>query len=328
MSTKPKRLTAKDPIEFDWGFDPAAAASKLPSDITGGIQPLSDFMEIPVDRIVEYQNKKESDFKPWPEERFLMLVNSIAKNGVIEPVTVRPLPTDPSKYEMLAGEHRWKASMACKKKRIPAHVLRDCSDEQASDIFSITNVLRRDNSLRDRVNGWWHYTQAIRYKRQEELEQLITEGIISADVAEEAKSGMRQIYRYARMHNLIDELLDLADQKHLSVAAGEQLSYLTPEQQQSLLVYKHMLNDKVKATMLHKLAAGELEGKNWCQSSIEEILFPKEKNSPITIKQVSTKIGLLIQERIPKSYYNQAAEIVEKALDAFLEQHPEYKKKV
>jgi len=322
---KPKGVN--DPIDdFDLDFNPATAAAKLPSDITGGISQLSDFMEIPCSKIVEYQAKKESDFKPWPEERFNLLVASIRKNGVIEPVTVRPLPGSNGIFEMLAGEHRWKASMAAGKTSVPAHVMRFCSDESAADIFSITNVLRRENSLIDKVNGWWHYTQASRYKRGEAIEQMISEGILSQDIVDEAKAGMRQVYRYARMHNLIEELLDLADQKHLSVVAGEQLSYLTEEQQQDLLPYKHSLNDKTKAELLHKLADGSLEEKTWCKEEIEAILFPTDKPQVISLKQVSTQVSGIIRDRLPKSAYGQAAEIIGEALDAYLAAHPEYKK--
>lgn len=321
---KPKR--ADDPISFDMEFDPAISAGKMPTNITGGIKPMSDFMEIPSNKIVEYQNKQASDFRPWPEEKFQLMVDSIKKVGIIEPITVRPLFGAEDTYEILAGEHRWKAGKEADLKTIPAHVLRECSDEMASHIFSMTNVLRRDNSIRDKINGWWHYVQAIHYKRDTEIQKLVDEGILKQEIINEAKSGMRSVYRYARMHNLIDELIDLADQKHLSLGAGEQLSYLTEKQQADLLPYKHSINDRTKAEQLHKLAVGKLDGKEWSKAEIEQILFPTKKTNAITLKTVTTQVGNLIRDKLPKTAYGEVEGIVAKALDEFIKDHPEYQK--
>lgn len=321
---KPKRPT--DPIDFDMEFNPAIAAGKMPTNITGGIKPLSDFMELPCSKIVEYQNKQASDFRPWSDEKFQLLVDSIKRVGVIEPITVRPLSGAEDAYEILAGEHRWKGCKEAGLKTIPAHVLRDCGDEMASDVFSMTNVLRRDNSIRDKINGWWHYVQAIHYKRGADIQRLVDDGILKQEVIDEAKSGMRSVYRYARMHNLIDEFVDLADQKHLSLVAGEQLSFLTEKQQADLLPYKHSVNDKTKAEQLHKLAVGKLEGKVWGKTEIEEILFPSKKSNAFTLKNVTAQVGNLIRDKVPKEAYGEVEGVVARALDEFIQAHPEYQK--
>ena len=163
---KVKRIKVDDPIEEfeDLEFNPESAAAKLPVDITGGITPMSDFMEIPVDRLIPYTQKKSSDFNEWPQERFELLVTSVKEKGILEAITVRPYIDSDNMFEILAGEHRWKAAREAGLTTIPAHVVRNCDDELAETIFSLTNVLRRENSFRDKVNGWWHYAQSIRYK--------------------------------------------------------------------------------------------------------------------------------------------------------------------
>lgn len=352
---RPKRAT-DDIGEFDLGFDPSVSAAKLPTDVTGGMETLSDFMTVPCDKLVPYQSKKDSDFLPLSDEKFQMLVESVRENGVLEPVIVRPLKGDKERFELLAGEHRWKASKALGLHTIPAHVMRKCDDRTAADIFAITNLVRRENTIRDKVNGWWHYTQAIRYKRGGQIQQMLREGILSREVHQEAQASMRQVYRYANLHRLIEELLDMVEQKKLSIAASEQLSYLTEAQQRDLLAYKPYLNSPVKARALRALSQGETvtarqpadsaEGAEsasesgsqtdgaetmdtsaepavWSIRAVEAILLPKSRPSS-TLQSVTRSISEILREKLNRSSYSVAPQVLEKALDQFLQEHPEY----
>ena len=357
---RPKR--ANDDIgEFDLGFDPSISAGKMPTDVTGGMEALSDFMTIPCDKLVPYQSKKDSDFQPLSDEKFQMLLESVKENGVIEPVIVRPLKNDKERFELLAGEHRWKASRAAGFKTIPAHVMRKCDDKTAADIFAITNLVRRENSIRDKINGWWHYTQAIHYKRGGQIQQMLNEGIISPEVHQEAKASMRQVYRYANLHRLIEELLEMVDAKKLSIVSAEQLSYLTEPQQRDLLAYKPYLNSPTKAKALKALSQGEAiavidtsgasgaegdsveigpdgepveNGENdgasgkrnvevWSIQAVEAILLPKSRPSS-TLQSVTHTISEMLRRKLNRSSYSVAPQVLEKALDAFLKEHPEY----
>ena len=314
----PKRKTEDDFVLPNLDFDPMASAARLPTDITGDYTPLSDFVKIPCNSIIEYQNKKAHDFHPWPEAEFAMLVESVRKNGVIEPVTVR-ITNQPGIYEMLAGEHRWKASVAAGLESIPARVLRVCSDEDAANIFSLTNLLRRENTIRDKVNGWWHYTEAIKHMKDSDIEKMVEDGIIPRTVHEKAQAGIRQVYRYARMHNLIEDLLVLTDNKKLTVASGEQLSYLTAEQQESLLPYQDRLNDAVKAKALHELA----EEGGWNDTAVRSILYPEEVKKTTSLTFISSRIKTMLREKLQKSAYADMEAVVEAAVDKYLEEHPE-----
>lgn len=313
---------SSDIDDLDLDFDPVAAARKLPVDIRDGKVPLSDFMNIPCSKIHEFRQKKGADFNPWPSERFETLVESIRKNGVIEPVTVRPSPDGNDMYEMLAGEHRWKASIAAGLTTVPAHVMRHCSDADAESVFSITNVLHRENSMRDKINGWWHYLNAIQ-NQDLNMDRLISEGVISSDVQEEAEKGIRQIYRYAKMHDLIDEFIDMADRKSLSIKAGEQLAYISQECQTQLLPYGTAVNDPDKARRLHLLYKGKIEGKVWGKDTIEEILFPQSIKTETSYKVVTKSVNKMIKERVVVDAYDDIIEVMSNALDAYLEKHPE-----
>lgn len=312
--------------KFDGDFDSAVVLSRMPTNITGILNPMSEYAEIPCKNIVAYQNKRDSDFREWPAEEFQALVESVKANGVIEAVIVRPLKDTPGTYEMLAGEHRWKASKAAELPTIPARILAKCDDEKAECIFSITNVLRRTNSIRDRVNGWWHYVEATRYKRTDSIDAMVEEGIISPQIVMEANKGIRTVYKYAKLHDLIDELLTMVDQKHIGIEAGNELAALSVSQQTDLLPFKHNLNKAAKVSQLKQLAQGKIEGMEWNEESIKSILFSEKQTKATTLKDVATRVKTIVSERMVQSAYADVENIVIQAIDTYLEEHPEKRK--
>lgn len=312
--------------EFDDEFDPSVAVSRMPTNMAGKLKPMIEYVEIPCNNIVVYQNKRDSDFREWPAEEFQALVESVKANGVIEAVIVRPLKDTPGTYEMLAGEHRWKASKAAGLPTIPARVLAECSDEKAECVFSVTNVLRRTNSIRDKVNGWWHYLEAVRYKGPDGINAMVDEGIISPQVVAEANKGLRTVYKYAKLHDLIGELLNMVDQRHISIEAGNELAALSASQQADLIPFKHNLNKVTKVSQLKQLAQGKVEGMEWNEESIKNILFSEKQTKAMTLKDVAARVRAIVNERMIQSAYADVEDIVIQAIDAYLEEHPEKRK--
>jgi ParB family chromosome partitioning protein len=90
------------------------------------------------------------------------LAASIVANGVVQPILVRPLAT--GRYQLIAGERRWRASELAGKTTIPA-ILRQVSDEQAMEITIVENLQRADlNPMEqarafDRLSREFHMTQ-------------------------------------------------------------------------------------------------------------------------------------------------------------------------
>jgi len=96
------------------------------------------------------------------EEQLAELAASITSNGVVQPVLVRPLPN--GRFQLIAGERRWRASQLAGKATIPAF-LRQVSDEQAMEIPIVENRQRTDlNPMEqarafDRLSREFHMTQ-------------------------------------------------------------------------------------------------------------------------------------------------------------------------
>ena len=90
------------------------------------------------------------------------LAASITANGVVQPILVRPLAS--GRFQLIAGERRWRASQLAGKKTIPA-ILRQVSDEQALEITIVENLQRADlNPMEqarafERLSREFHMTQ-------------------------------------------------------------------------------------------------------------------------------------------------------------------------
>lgn len=96
------------------------------------------------------------------ESELAELAASIVSNGVVQPILVRPLPN--GRFQLIAGERRWRASQLAKKATIPA-ILRQVSDEQALEITIVENLQREDLNPMDQARAFerlateFHMTQ-------------------------------------------------------------------------------------------------------------------------------------------------------------------------
>jgi ParB family chromosome partitioning protein len=115
--------------------------------------------EIPVEQIDRNPFQTRSHMN---EDQLAELAASITANGVVQPILVRPLAN--GRFQLIAGERRWRASMQAGKATIPA-ILRQVSDEQAMEITIVENLQRADlNPMEqarafERLSREFHMTQ-------------------------------------------------------------------------------------------------------------------------------------------------------------------------
>jgi ParB family transcriptional regulator, chromosome partitioning protein len=131
-----------------------APAPSVPAEAEGG-KP----REIPVGEIDRnpFQTRTQVN-----EDQLAELAASIVANGVVQPILVRPLAS--GRFQLIAGERRWRASQLAGKTTIPA-ILRQVSDEQAMEITIVENLQRADlNPMEqarafERLSREFHMTQ-------------------------------------------------------------------------------------------------------------------------------------------------------------------------
>jgi len=98
---------------------------------------------IPVDRI---EPNPEQPRLSFDEVTLVELANSIREHGVLQPILVRPL--GPNRYQLIAGERRWRASIGAGLATIPA-LVENIDDDTALEISIIENLQREDLSVLD-----------------------------------------------------------------------------------------------------------------------------------------------------------------------------------
>jgi ParB family chromosome partitioning protein len=97
-----------------------------------------DFREVPVDLIVPNPRQPRQSFD---EESLLALADSIRARGILQPVLVRPRVD--GRYELVAGERRWRAARMAEVESIPA-LIRRRDDAASLEIALIENMARED----------------------------------------------------------------------------------------------------------------------------------------------------------------------------------------
>ena len=186
-------------------------------------------VNIPVEKIRSFEGHP---YKVLDNDEMNNLIESIQQKGVISPIVVRPLENTTDEYEIISGHRRLRASVKAGLETVPALIYAVSRDEAA--IMLVDSNLHREHILPSE--------KAFAYKLK--LDALKHQGKTSAQVgqkwsveqvAEESSDSRSQIQRYIRLTYLIPELLDLVDEEKIALTPAVELSYLTDEEQYSLL---------------------------------------------------------------------------------------------
>src|SRR5512147_615910 len=118
------------------GADGSTAPARAPLD--------EELARIPVDLLQRWRYQPRLDMRP---ESLQELADSIRAQGVVQPIVVRPVGLPASgqsqRYEIIAGERRWRASQLAGLADIPA-IIRHIPDEAAIAVALIENIQRED----------------------------------------------------------------------------------------------------------------------------------------------------------------------------------------
>ena len=96
---------------------------------------------------------------PWQPRRVFdkgaleELAQSMAENGIIQPILVRPNPHKEGRYQLIAGERRWRAAQMAQLHDIPT-IIREFSDKQAAELSLIENIQRSDLTAIEEALGY------------------------------------------------------------------------------------------------------------------------------------------------------------------------------
>ncbi len=107
-----------------------------------------------------YQPRQNFD-----KEKLEELANSIKKNGIIQPIAVRPSKSDPGRFEIVAGERRWLAAQKAGLHKIPVFIL-DLSDVESLEVAIVENIQRDDLNPIEEAKGYKRLNEEFRYDHE------------------------------------------------------------------------------------------------------------------------------------------------------------------
>ena len=117
---------------------------------------------------VSISDLSRNPFQPreiFNETKLEELAKSIKKNGIIQPIAVRPKKNELGKYEIIAGERRWLAAQKAGLHEIPVTVL-DLSDQESLEVAIVENIQRDDLNPIEEAKGYKRLLEEFKYDHE------------------------------------------------------------------------------------------------------------------------------------------------------------------
>lgn len=194
---------------------------------------------------------------PWQPRRLFdkaaleELAQSMAENGIIQPILVRPNPQKEGRYQLIAGERRWRAAQMAQLHDIPT-IIREFSDKQAAELSLIENIQRADLSAIEEALGYRLLIDAHDYTQD--------------DLASIVGKSRPHISNMMRLLTLPDEIHEYILQGKMS--AGQARPLIGHED--ALKIAKIVIDKQLSAREVEKLARHEQP---------EDVASPKAEKS-------------------------------------------------
>jgi ParB family chromosome partitioning protein len=197
---------------------------------------------LPVDLLQRGKYQPRVDMR---QESLGELADSIKSRGLVQPILVRPLPRpDPNesqRYEIIAGERRWRAAQMAGLSEIPA-VIRDVADEDAVAMALIENIQREDLNPLEEAKA---------------LLRLIEEfGLTHLAAAEAVGRSRAAVSNLLRLMELTDEVKELLETRQIEMGHARALLGLTTRRQQievAALVVKKSLSVRDTESLVRRI---------------------------------------------------------------------------
>jgi ParB family transcriptional regulator, chromosome partitioning protein len=206
--------------------------------------PAEELARIPLDLLQRGRYQPRVDMRP---ETLQELADSIKAQGVVQPIVVRPVgataaaPAGPRRYEIIAGERRWRAAQLAGLSDIPA-IIRSVPDETAIAVALIENIQRENLNALEEARA---------------LERLINEFELTHQQAADAIGRSRAaVSNLLRLLELAPEVSALLERRELEMGHARALLALTQKRQQievAMLIAKKGLSVRETEALVRRM---------------------------------------------------------------------------
>lgn len=201
---------------------------------------------------------------------------SIAARGVIQPIIVRA--RDDGRYQLVAGERRWRAAQRARLHEIPA-LVRDLDDREVMALALIENIQREDLNPVEEARAY--------HRLGEE------EGMTQAEIAEMVDKSRSHVANLQRLLNLPGDVLDLVEEGALSMGHARALI----GHDKATEIARRAVNDNLSVREVEKLARGDFDKPDRAASGVRNLRDPA-KNADIEAVQAHLEEFLGMTVRI------------------------------
>ena len=187
--------------------------------------------------IYEITDFPNHPFKVKMDDKMLETIESVRAHGVLVPALVREKPT--GGYEMISGHRRKMASELAGKETMPC-IVRNLSDDQAVIVMVDSNLQREEILPSEKAFAYKMKLEAMKRQAGRPRKNSVPvaqefRGKTSREIlGEQVGESQDQIRRYIRLTELIQEILEMVDDKKISMRPAVELSYLPKEEQEIL----------------------------------------------------------------------------------------------
>ena len=275
---------------------------------------LSKIRDIPLSEIDEFP---DHPFKVLMDEDMEQLVESVKRNGVMTPATVR-LKED-RRYELISGHRRKKACELAGLETLKCEV-KDLTRDEAIIIMVESNLQRSVILPSEKAFAYKMRLEAMNRQAGRPSKENLTPMVSDFEkvrtnekLGNEVGESREQIRRFIRLTELVPEILQMVDEKQIAFRPAVEISYLAEEQQYTLLEamsYNDATPSLAQAIKMKKFNQDGKLSDEVIQSIMEEEK-PNQKEKPVFRDERITK---LIPKTVPKG---QEADFVVKALEFY-----------
>ena len=275
---------------------------------------LSKIRDIPISEIDEFP---DHPFKVLMDEDMEQLVESIKRNGVMTPATVRL--KEHGRYELISGHRRKKACELAGLETLKCEV-KELTRDEAIIVMVESNLQRSVILPSEKAFAYKMRLEAMNRQAGRPSKDNLTPMVSDLDttrtnekLGKEVGESREQIRRYIRLTELVPEILQMVDERQIAFRPAVEVSYLTEEQQYTLLEAMEYNDATPSLAQAIKMKKYNQDGKLNSEviQSIMEEEKPNQKEKPAFRDERITK---LIPKTVPRG---QETDFVVKALEFY-----------
>lgn len=275
---------------------------------------LSKIRDIPISEIDEFP---DHPFKVLMDEDMEQLVESIKRNGVMTPATVR-LKED-GRYELISGHRRKKACELAGLETLKCEV-KELTRDEAIIVMVESNLQRSVILPSEKAFAYKMRLEAMNRQAGRPSKDNLTPMVSDLDttrtnekLGKEVGESREQIRRYIRLTELVPEILQMVDERQIAFRPAVEISYLTEEQQYTLLEAMEYNDATPSLAQAIKMKKYNQDGK-LTSEVIQSIMEEEKPNQKEKTAFRDERITKLIPKTVPRG---QETDFVVKALEFY-----------